>query len=216
MGDGGVVTQVVMPGKTVDTDLLLYFPNNSKGNTELLDRSNYIEDMKFDKSDRICTEIDLNVGVKRIFAAGDCASVPFFANSERFKFWNFAQSIVQGMTVGFNMNAMGVPISVVPYREFDFYGHKFREIGSMNFFEEMVLEGDPKSFDFMAYYLNKGVGVMKAAGFPKEAKDMQVLRECMRTNIPIGGDPENPMLFNSVNVKKLERQLRVDVCDRSC
>lgn len=205
---------MVVTGKNIDTDLVIYFPNNVEGNTRIFDRSSYFEDMRFDKNDRICTDIDLNVGIKRIFAAGSCASVLNFSNSERYKTCGYAESIIQGMTAGFNMNGMGVPYSVVPYKEYDFYGHKFREVGSMNYFEEMVTEGDLNSFDFMAYYLNKGIGVMKAAGFPKQAKDVQVLRECIRTSIPIGGDPENPVLFNKVNIPRLERFIRVELVYR--
>lgn len=175
----------------------------------MFDGSNYAEDMRFDKSGKICPEIDLNVGLKRIFAAGECASPMNFTNSERFKSCSHADNINQGMITGFNISGMGVPYAIVPYKEYDFYGHKFREAGSMNYFEEMVTEGDLNSFDFMAFYLNKGVGVMKVAGFPKEAKDMQVLRECLRTSIPIGGDPENPVVFKKVNIPRLEKLIRV-------
>lgn len=201
--------QVVVTGKTIDTELMIYFPNNFEANTRILERSSYFEDLRMDKNGRICTDIDLNVGIKRIFAAGTCATVLNFANSERYKSCGYAESIIQGMTAGFNMNGMGVPYHVVPYKEYDFYGHKFREVGSMNYFEEMVTEGDLNSFDFMAFYLNKGIGVMKVAGYPKQAKDMQVLRECIRTSIPIGGDPENPVLFKKINIPRLDKFIRV-------
>lgn len=208
-GKGGAIDQILLTGKTVDTDLVLYFPNNSIANTEIVDKSYYKEDMKFDRNEKICTDIDLNVGVKRIFTAGECASPLNFANSERYKTCSYADSIVQGMVAGFNISAMGIPLAVVPYREYDFYGHKFRETGSMNYFEEVVTEGDFNSFDYMAYYMNKGIGVMKVAGFPKQAKDMQVLRECIRTGVAIGGDPEVPVLFKSVNIPRLEKLIRV-------
>ena len=108
-----------------------------------------------------------------------------------------------------NMSGMGIPYYIVPYEEYDFYGKKIRTIGSMNFFEKTVIDGDLNSFDFMVYFLNKGVGVKKAAGFTKEGRDAQIIREAMRTSIPTGGDPEAATLFNSVKIPKLERSIRV-------
>lgn len=208
-GEGSLVKQINLTGKSVDTDLVLYCPNTFEPNTEVFDNSNYFEDMRFDKDGRICPEVDLNVGLKRIYTAGECASVPNFSNGERFKTCSYADSINQGVFAGFNMSGMGIPYTVVPYQEFDFYGNKFRVVGSMNYFEESVVEGDLNSLDFMVYYLNKGIGVMKAAGFPKKPRDMQILREAIRTNVPIGGDPESPTLFKQVNIPKLEKRIRV-------
>ena len=208
-GSGGVIKSINMTGKTVETDLVIYFPNNVSANNEMFEGSYLLDELQFDKTGKILTGIDLNTGSKRMFAAGDCSAVPSFANSERFKNCSYAESIIQGMVAGINLNAMGIPYAYVPYREYDFYGHKFREIGIMNYHELIVTEGDLNSFDYMAYYVNKGIGVMKAAGFPKKAKDMQVLRECIRTNIPIGGDPESTSIFSQVNVDKLEKNIRV-------
>lgn len=198
-----------MAGKTIETDYVLCFPNNFEANTGLLDGSNYSEEMKFDKAGRICPDLDLNTGLKRVFTAGSCCAPMSFTNSERIKFFSLADSINQGIVAGYNISGMGVPYATVPYREWDFYGHKFRDVGTMNYFEEAITEGDLNSFDFMVYYLNKGIGVMKAAGFPKRPKDMQILRECLRTSVPIGGDPENPVMFRKVNINKLEKYIRV-------
>jgi hypothetical protein len=209
INEGGNIRKIEVVGKTIDTDFVLLCPNNFKANTELFDNSTYTEDFKFDTEGRLCTQIDLNAGVKRIFASGECASVSNFANSERFKTCSFADSINQGITAGMNMSGMGIPYHIVPYEEYDFYGKKFRTVGSMNFFEKTVIDGDLNSFDFMVYYLNKGVGVRKAAGFTKEGRDAQIIREAMRTSIPIGGDPEAATLFNSVKIPKLERSIRV-------
>lgn len=207
--DGGVIKQVILSGKMINTDMVLFCPNNFQANTEIFDTSSYADEMKFDKEGRICTAMDLNVGFKRIYAAGECASVPNFTNGERLKYCSFADSITQGVFAGFNMSGMGIPYSVVPYQEFDFYSNKFRVVGAMNYFEQMVIDGDLDSLDFMAYYMNKGIGVMKAAGFVKQGKDMQVLREAMRVSLPIGGDPDAPTLFKKVNIASLEKKIRV-------
>lgn len=209
VSEGGVIKQVLVTGRTIDTDFVLYCPNNFKANTELFNHSTYSEDLKFDSEGRLCVEIDLNAGVKRIYAAGECASLPNFSNGERFKSCTYADSINQGIFAGYNMSGMGIPYHVVPYNEYEYYGKKFRTVGAMNYFENLVIEGDINSFDFMAYYKNQGVGVKKVAGFTKDGKTMQVLREAIRTNIPIGGDPEAPTVFTSVNIPNLERSIRV-------
>jgi hypothetical protein len=213
ISEGGAVKKVEVVGRTVDTDFVLYSPNNFKASTDIFNNSTYAEDLKFDKENRICTEVDLNAGLKRMFAAGECASVPNFMNSERYKSCSYAESINQGFFAGMNMSGMGIPYHIVPYDEYDFYGKKFRIVGGMNFFEKHVVEGDLNSFDFMAYYINGGVGVRKAAGFTKEGRDMQVIREALRTSLPVGGDPEAPSLFTSVNIPKLARSIRVDLRD---
>ena len=210
VGTGSFVEKIILNGKEVETDYVLYWPNNFKANTNMFEDSNYSNDIKFDKNHRICTEIDLGAGIKRLFAAGSCTAALSFANSERFRIFNYAMSICQGTFAGYNISGLGIPYMIIPYSDYDFYGHKFRVAGSMNYFEDIIIEGDVNSNEFMAFYSNKGVGVMKAAGFTKKAKDLQILREAFRIGMPVGGDPESLTLFSKVDINKLERRIRVE------
>lgn len=206
-GDGELVSKIHLKGKTVDTDYLLYFPNNFIAKTDMFDNSSYFQDLSFDKNGRLLVDIDLNAKHNRIFGAGEAVAAQYFRNSERMNNCNTGMSISQGMFAAYNILGIGIPYMIVPYADYNFYGKIFREAGSMNYFEKSVIEGDLDDFNYTAYYANRTIGVQKAAGFQKKDNAMSIIREAFRTSIPVEQEVGAP--FSSVDLKWVEKAIRV-------
>ncbi len=205
----GNVNKIILREKTVDTEHLVYFPNNFWGNTEYFLESYYKPDMAFDNRRRVCVNIDLNSNINRVYAAGEVCAPENFRNSERYRNCSHGSNIVQGMIAGFNIMGLGIPYHIVPYEDFDLYGHKFKEIGGMSFHDRVIVDGDANSFDFTAYYVNAKLGVLKAAGIQKKSNHMAILREAIRTNTPIEPNHQNPTEFSKIDISRVEQSIRV-------
>ena len=67
----------------INTDMVLYFPNNFMGNTEWLSEGECIENLEFDNYGRVKTDYHQRSDHKRIFAAGDCSASIYFAHGQR-------------------------------------------------------------------------------------------------------------------------------------
>jgi hypothetical protein len=207
-GEGGKVEKIEMNGKTIDTDYVLYFPNNVEANLEYLNESTYAADMHFDSKGRVATQVDLNTNHNKIFAAGECAAPMNYKNSERFNECSHGSNVSQGMFAAYNILGLGIPYMIIPFVDYEFYGHRWREAGSMNYFEDKVIEGDLKDFNFTAWYVKKNMGILRAAGFQKKANDMSIVREALRTAVQVHPDMENPLGFSKIDIPDLEKRIR--------
>ena len=65
------VNKVILRGKELETDHIVYFPNNFKANTDYLRQSYYNPDMKFDTFERLMIKVDMNANINKVFAAGE-------------------------------------------------------------------------------------------------------------------------------------------------
>jgi hypothetical protein len=204
------VEKILLRGKTVETDHILYFPNNFTANTEFFKKSNYSPDIGFDSSGRLKVNELLTTDFKRIFAVGESSCASFFANNDAFETVSHNMSINQGVFAAYNVLGLGIPYMVVPYNDYDFYGHKFRETGHMSFFEKDIIIGDLEDFDYTAFFSNKNSGVLMAAGFQKDGREMSIIRETIRVNLHIEPDPDEPMVFNDMNTSNLLKKIQVD------
>ncbi len=208
------VEKIYLRGKIVETDHVLYFPNNFTGNTDFFKKSNYTPDINFDSNGRIKVDEHMCTEFKRIFAAGEVSSSNFFANNDPIESVSHNMSINQGVFTAYNVLGLGIPNMIVPYNDYDFYGHKFREAGHMNFFEKDIILGDLDDFDYTAFYSNKESGVLMACGFQKDDQDMHIIREAIRVNLHIEPDPEMPTLFNDLKVSNLLKKIKVATIDK--
>ena len=102
------VHKVNLAGKSLDTDYVLLFPNNKKVETKYVTVSSYHDEMRTTKKSALLVEEDMNVGTKRIFAAGDSASTKFYINSERYEKGGMHKSINEGIYAAYNL--MGIVI----------------------------------------------------------------------------------------------------------
>ena len=203
------VNMVNTISKRIPTDYVVHFPNNYEANTDMFNQSSYDQEINFDRRGRLLLEIDMNSGQNRIFGAGGCAATQSFLNNERLPVPSHGDNVTQGTFVAYNIIGLGIPYMIVPFNSYSFYGHVWRETGSMNYFEQCVVDGNPKSNEFIAYYANNSIGVNKAAGFTSKANKMSVLREALRTNQSISPNSDHPGVFTKVNVEDLEHQVRL-------
>ena len=102
-GADGRVTKILLKGRQVETDYILYFPNNVMANTSLLTESPYREDMYFDRYQRMGLDVDLNSRHNRVFGAGSCASPLYFMTQERITDCPHNMSIDQGAVAAYNL-----------------------------------------------------------------------------------------------------------------
>lgn len=102
-GEDGRVKKIVLKGREVETDYVLYFPNNIMANTSLLTESPYREDMYFDRYRRMGLEVDLNSRHNRVFGAGPSGAPLYFLTQERITECPYNMSIEQGAVVAYNL-----------------------------------------------------------------------------------------------------------------
>ena len=209
------VDKIYLRGKTVETDHILYFPNNLASNTEFFRKSNYSADISFDTHGRLKVGEHMASDVKRIFAAGESASASFFANNDPIDSITHNMSVNQGVFAAYNVLGLGIPYMVVPYNDYDFYGHKFREAGHMCYFEKDIILGDLNDFNYTAFYSNKRSGVLMASGFQKDGEDMNIIREAIRLNLHIEPDPDAPTIFNDVQIYNILKKIKVAFCNKT-
>ena len=202
------VNKVILRGKELETDHIVYFPNNFKANTDYLRQSYYNPDMKFDTFERLMIKVDMNANINKVFAAGEMCCPQFFRNRERIRSCSHGTNINQGMVVGFNIMGLGIPFHYVPYEDYELYGHKFKDTGCMSITDRIHTDGDPYSFNFTTYFANKSLGVLRAAGIQSTPNHMAILREAIRTNVPIEPDPTNPILFSHIDISEIEYAIR--------
>lgn len=112
------------------------------------------------------------------------------------------------MVAGFNIMGLGIPFFYVPYEDYELYGHKFKDTGCMSITDRIFTDGDPFSFNFTTYYANKKLGILRAAGIQATDNHMAILREAIRTNVPIEPDPANPIMFSNIDVNEVEMTIR--------
>lgn len=207
-GEGRKVDTVIIKGKELETDQIVYFPNNFEGKNEILDESEFSQDVIFDGRKRLCVDVDMNANHNKIFAAGEGAGIHMFRNTERLKENSHADQISQGQTAAMNILGLNIPYSVIPYRDYDFYGNIFREAGAMNYHEDKVIEGNLDDFNYTCYYIKRKMGILKAVGFQKQANAMSIIREAIRCNLPVEPNPEEPAAFTKLNIKEVEKRIR--------
>lgn len=208
-GENDKVEKIHLKGKTISTDHIIYFPNNQRANTDMFIKSNFNSDLNIGVQRKIQTGEFMASDIKRIFAAGRCALVPFFGHTEMLEDVDHGMNINQGVFTAYNILGLGIPYSVVPYRDFDFYGNIFREAGYFRYYEKAITIGDLNDFDYTCYYTGQGTGIFKAVGFQKDPNHMNIIREAIRLGQPIEPDRESPMMFDEVKIPKLLKAIRV-------
>jgi apoptosis-inducing factor 3 len=117
---------------------------------------------------------------KDLYAAGDIATfpLPYTGEKVRIEHWRTAQQ--QGRVAGHNMAGKKMAYASVPFfwtNQVDLY---FRYVGHAKEWDDIIIQGDVVSQDFIAYYV-KNDRVIAAAGNNRE-KEMAAIEELMRLN----------------------------------
>jgi NADPH-dependent 2,4-dienoyl-CoA reductase/sulfur reductase-like enzyme/nitrite reductase/ring-hydroxylating ferredoxin subunit len=115
-----------------------------------------------------------------IYAAGDIATFPYPYTGEptRIEHWRTAEQ--QGRIAGRNMAGKIASYTGVPFFWTNQVGLYFRYVGCSKQWDEVIIDGDVSSQDFIAFYVKDG-RVVAAAGNNRE-KEMASIEELMRAN----------------------------------
>jgi NADPH-dependent 2,4-dienoyl-CoA reductase/sulfur reductase-like enzyme len=115
----------------------------------------------------------LQTSVPDIFAAGDIAAYPDPLTGEptRIEHWVVAER--QGQVVAANMLGLRKRYQAVPFFWTQQYDVSLRYVGRAASWDEVVIDGDVSSRDFVARYYEKGVHLASAA----VGRDREMLEE---------------------------------------
>ena len=136
-------------------------------------------------------DMDANGGVKTnpflqtsddsIFAAGDIASVPSWQTGDyqRIEHWVVAQD--QGAYAAFNMLGKMEAYGSIPFFWTNHYGKGMQYVGHATKWDEIHIDGVPRSNKFIAYYIHNNK-VLAASGQGR-GKDLFTVFEAMNQNV---------------------------------
>jgi NADPH-dependent 2,4-dienoyl-CoA reductase/sulfur reductase-like enzyme/nitrite reductase/ring-hydroxylating ferredoxin subunit len=113
-----------------------------------------------------------------IYAAGDIVHLPDARTGEyvRIEHWRTAQQ--QGRIAAHNMAGKPTRYNAVPFFWTTQFGITLNYVGHAHSWDEVVIEGDTKEHDFLAYYV-KGSKILAAAGMSRD-HELAIVEELMR------------------------------------
>jgi NADPH-dependent 2,4-dienoyl-CoA reductase/sulfur reductase-like enzyme len=115
-----------------------------------------------------------------VYAAGDIATFPLPHTGEKVRIEHWRTALQHGRVAGHNMAGKKVPYTSVPFfwtNQVDLY---FRYVGYAKEWDDIIIQGDLTSQDFIAYYV-KNNRVYAAAGNNME-KEMAAIELLMQLN----------------------------------
>jgi NADPH-dependent 2,4-dienoyl-CoA reductase/sulfur reductase-like enzyme/nitrite reductase/ring-hydroxylating ferredoxin subunit len=171
-GKGKVQGVVLKSGEKIPADFVLLGVGAKPA-------TGFRNDLKLDSDGGI--EVDEYFKVEEnIFAAGDIARFPYWFTGEkvRIEHWRTAQQ--QGRTAALNMLGIRTPYKGVPYFWTKQYELNLRYVGFAASWDDIVIDGDIPSQDFIVFYVKDGK-VLAAAGVNRD-HDMAVIEELIRKN----------------------------------
>jgi 3-phenylpropionate/trans-cinnamate dioxygenase ferredoxin reductase component len=142
----GVVTE---DGRSIAADLVVVGVG-AEPRTELAEGAGLIVD------GGLVVDAHLATNVPDIYAAGDVANAwhPFYRRRMRIEHWDNAKR--QGRTAGANMAGQATPYDRIPYFYSDQYDLGMEYTGHAAPTDEVLFRGDPRSGEFIAFWLNDG------------------------------------------------------------
>ncbi len=171
-GSGAVDTVVLEDGERIQTDLVVV-------GVGVKPATGFLKGIELLTDGSLMVDERFRAG-EGIYAAGDVATFPYPHTGEptRIEHWRTAEQ--QGRIAGRNMAGKIVPYTSVPFFWTNQVGLYFRYVGFAKEWDELIVDGDISSQDFIAYYV-KDKRVCAAAGNNRE-KEMASIEELMRAD----------------------------------
>lgn len=116
-----------------------------------------------------------------LYCAGDIARFPYWklGHDVRIEHWDVAHQ--QGRVAAKNMMGQFVPYKYTPFFWTMLFGRSVRYAGHCTGYDEVVMEGDTKSFSFVAYYV-KGDQIVSVATMGRDPVAVGIA-EAMKLNL---------------------------------
>ena len=169
-GEGKVKSVVLKDGKTIDTDMVI-IGIGVKPATEFVHGINLLKDgsIKVDKHFKLNDDI---------YAAGDIATFPDRRTGKdtRIEHWRTAEQ--QGRAAGFNMAGKNFEYKSIPFFWTRQAGLAINYVGHATEWDEIIIEGNVKEKNFMAYFVKENK-VLAAAGSGNKKKELAAVNALM-------------------------------------
>jgi len=137
---------VLDDGSEVSADIVLMgvgiAPNTDFLNDKLAMNSSFVKTDKY-----------LNTSDENIFAAGDIASVPYFANGDYISFGHYVSAQQQGAVAALNMLNQKVSYDYVPFFWSRQWDKSIQYTGYGTTWDEVFIAGNLSNLEFVAYYI---------------------------------------------------------------
>uniref|UniRef100_A0A1B6EXH2 Rieske domain-containing protein n=2 Tax=Cuerna arida TaxID=1464854 RepID=A0A1B6EXH2_9HEMI len=153
-GSGGIVRHAVLTdGRRLPADVVI-LAVGSTYNTEFLQGTN----VSVNSSGAVPTDEYLETSLKHIFAGGDIAFAPVFANNnQRAAIGHWQLALYHGHIAAKNMLGKKTELHTVPFFWTNLLGTAFRYTGYTEQADDVVIDGDLKALQFTAYFCQEGV-----------------------------------------------------------
>lgn len=169
-GDGKVEAVVLESGERIATDLVVVGIGVTPA-TFFLNGIGMLQDGSVPVDDHFR-------GAEGLYAAGDIATFPYHYAGEKVRIEHWVVAEQQGRIAGHNMAGKSVTYSSIPFfwtNQCDMY---FRYVGYAKDWDEVIIDGDLLSKDFMVFFAKRNK-VCAVAGSERE-KPMAAIQELVR------------------------------------
>ncbi len=147
-GENGNVRKVVLKnGETLDADLVLV-------GIGVRPNTGFIKGLPLEKDGGVRVDQNLKAA-DHVYAAGDIAWFPYWKNANRpvrIEHWRLAQQ--HGRIAAHNMLGKQVPFRSIPFFWSNQGEAKIKYLGYAKGWDDLIIDGDVKNDDFMAYYVS--------------------------------------------------------------
>lgn len=114
------------------------------------------------------TDVFLKTSRPDVYAAGDCASYPYWVTGESVRVEHHNEAIQQGFVAAMNMLNRPTPMESVPFFWTNQYNQGLRYSGVGQKYDELIIDGEISENKFIAYYCRDGKVVASASmGVPR-------------------------------------------------
>ena len=147
--------------------------------------ADFVEGAQRTRDGSLLTDECLKTSADSLFAAGDVCTYKCPGGSRRVEHWDVATS--QGRIAAKNMLGKGEHFDQTPFFWTSLFGKNLRYVGHCTEFDELVVDGDLKKLNFVAYYCLKNE--VKAVATMSRDPVAVVVGELMRMRrMPSVGD----------------------------
>lgn len=208
-GDGQKATHVVLDDGTIlEADLVLVGAGVQPA-TKFLAGSG----IKTDQWGGVECDPFLATSAKDVYAAGDCASYPYWLTGRRMRIDHYMNAMDQGSYSAFNMLGKMTPFGNIPFYWTRHYNKTVQYIGHAHEFDEVHIEGDVAANKFLAFYIKDGK-VLAVAGQQMSSAVLTYMEAMHQNLMPSADDIKSGKETAESLIGKLKQNKGASRCRR--
>lgn len=141
--------------------------------------TDFLENIELHKDGGVIADEFLRIA-ENIYAAGDITHFPDVRTGEETRIEHWRTAMQQGRTAAHNMAGKREAFTAVPFFWTAQFDTNLRYVGHAKDWDRIVIQGDVKKQDFLAFYI-KDFRILAVAGMNRD-KEMAVWEELIRNN----------------------------------